>query len=66
MRRPSPDAGQPCTAAQLNNFVLSSGYEVKTVSLLPDVSVRFKQLSAAVPQIAMNCSNFEAIPQDRT
>jgi hypothetical protein len=58
-------AGQPCIAAKMNYLALPICCEVKRVLLLPDISVRFKGLFVAVPQIAINCSNVRsAIPQD--
>jgi hypothetical protein len=51
----------------MNYRALPDGYEVKRVSLLPDVSVRFKGLFVAVPQIAFNCSSVRpAFPQAET
>jgi hypothetical protein len=50
------DSAPKCTAEKLNYEASAMGWQVKRVYLLPDVSVRFKGMFVAVPQIALNRS----------
>ena len=56
----APGMPRICTATTSNFRAFAVGCKVKQVYLLPDVSVRFKGLFVAVPQIATN--GFDAVP----